>query len=214
MAPTPRELWPYAETPVVRIRQVLCDVAVLVWCVFWWQIANRVREKVLDLQGAGGRAEAAGTGINERLRSAGDSVDNLPLVGKALATRLRSAGDAANSLADAGRSAQEGVRSTASALHAVLLVVLVGVVAVWWLWRRGRWTKTAFAARRLRATPEGLQVLGLRAAATAPLGTVAGVLRSVGTTGGVKAETLEALGRVELRRLGLRLHAVPVGRVW
>jgi len=74
--------------------------------------------------------------------------------------------------------------------------------------------KTAFAARRLRATPEGLQVLGLRAAATAPLGTVAGVLRSVGTTGGVGAETLEALGRAELRRLGLRLHAVPVGLVW
>ena len=214
MAPTLRELWPYAETPVIRIRQVLCDVAVLVWCVVWWLIANSLRDKVLELQSAGRRAESAGTGISERLRSAGDAVDAVPLAGKAVASRLRSAGDSANGLADAGRSAQEGVRSTASVLHAVLLVVLVGAVLVWWLWRRGRWTRTAFAARQLRATPEGLQVLGLRAAATAPLGTVAGVMRSVGGTGGVEAETLEALGRVELRRLGLRLRAVPVGRVW
>ena len=34
-----RELWPYAETPVRRIRQVVGDVAVLVWCVV--VVANR-----------------------------------------------------------------------------------------------------------------------------------------------------------------------------
>jgi hypothetical protein len=73
-----RELWPYAETPVRRIRQVVGDVAVLVWCVVWWRTANEVRDRVLGLQGAGQRAESAGTGISERLRSAGDVVAGNP----------------------------------------------------------------------------------------------------------------------------------------
>jgi len=96
----------------------------------------------------------------------------------------------------------------------VLLVVLVGVVAVRvalvvWPVDEDRIRRPQTACHSGR--PAGA---GLRAAATAPLGTVAGVLRSVGTTGGVGAETLEALGRAELCRLGLRLHAAPVGRVW
>jgi len=99
-----RELWPYAETPVRRIRQVVGDVAVLVWCVVWWRTANEVRDRVLGLQGAGQRAESAGTGISERLRSAGDVVDGVPLLGSKLASPLRSAGASGNDLADAGRS--------------------------------------------------------------------------------------------------------------
>ena len=100
-------LWPYAETPTHLLRQVLGDLVVLVWCVFWWRTADQVRDRILGLQGAGARAESAGTGISERLRSAGDSINGLPLVGKTLAPKLRSAADAGNDLADAGRSAQD-----------------------------------------------------------------------------------------------------------
>ncbi len=199
-----RELWPYAETPVRRIRQVVGDVAVLVWCVVWWRTANEVRDRVLGLQGAGQRAESAGTGISERLRSAGDVVNGVPLLGSKLASPLRSAGAAGNDLADAGRSAQAAVATTASVLHATLLVVLVGLVLAWWLLRRARWTTAAWAARRLRSSRQGLQVLGLRAAATAPLAAVAGALHRRDGEGGVDQHTLEVLGGLELDRLGLR----------
>ncbi len=202
--PSLRELWPYAETPLRRTRQIVGDVAVLIWCVLWWRTANGVRDRVLGLQGAGQRAESAGTGISERLRSAGNAVDGVPLLGSKLAAPLRSAGAAGNDLADAGRSAQAAVATTASALHATMLVVLVGLVLAWWLLRRARWTTAAWAARRLRCTREGLQVLGVRAAATAPLGTVGGALHPHAGGGGMDQHTLEVLGSLELDRLGLR----------
>ena len=93
---------------------------------------------------------------------------------------------------------------TASALHATMLVVLVGLVLAWWLLRRARWTTAAWAARRLRCTREGLQVLGVRAAATAPLGAVGGALHPHAGGGGMDQHTLEILGSLELDRLGLR----------
>jgi len=163
-----------------------------------------VRDRVLGLQGAGQRAESAGTGISERLRSAGDVVNGVPLLGSKLASPLRSAGAAGNDLADAGRSAQAAVATTASVLHATLLVVLVGLVLAWWLLRRARWTTAAWAARRLRSSRQGLHVLGLRAAATAPLAAVAGALHRRDGEGGVDQHTLEVLGGLELDRLGLR----------
>ena len=201
--PSLRELWPYAETPVRRTRQVVGDVSVLLWCVVWWRAADGVRDRVLGLQGAGQRAESAGTGISERLRAAGNAVDGVPFLGSKLASPLRSAAAAGNDLADAGRSAQSAVASTASVLHATMLVVLVGLVLGWWLLQRARWTTAAWAARRLRSSREGLQVLGLRAAATAPLGAVAGALHPRDAEGGVDQHTLEVLGALELDRLGV-----------
>lgn len=201
--PTVAELLPYAETPIRRVRQLLADAAVLGWCVYWWRTADGVRDQILALQGAGARAEAAGTGISERLQAAGSAVDGVPFAGRALASALRSAASTGNDLADAGRSAQAAVRSTAQTLHTTLLVVMVGLVAVWWLLRRLRWTATAIAARRLRVSPAGLQVLGLRAAANAPLSVVARVARVRDGGNGLDAATLTALGIVELDRLGL-----------
>lgn len=183
--------------------QVAGDLAVLAWCGYWWQRSGDVRERVLGLQGAGRRAETAGSGLQERLRSAGDAVDDLPLAGDSLASPLRSAAEAGGELADAGRSAQQAVQTVATTVFWVMVVLLVGAVLGWWLTRRLRWTRTAAVARQLRVGAEGLQVLGLRAAAQAPLGAV---LRAVGGAPGRELDnhTLERLGRLELRRLGLR----------
>lgn len=194
-------LWPWAETPRRLGGQLLGDLLVIVWCLFWWRQADDVRERVLGLQSAGQRAVDAGTGISDRLRSAGDAIDGVPFAGGPLASPLRSAADASDGLADAGRSAQEAVRTVATVVHVTMLVVLVGLVLLWWLSRRVRWTRSAGTGRRLRNTAEGLQVLGLRAAATAPLREVAAALPG---GAGVDARTLEALGVLELQRLGLR----------
>ncbi len=104
------------------------------------------------------------------------------------------------------------MHTTASVLHTVVLAALVGVVLACWLTRRGRWVMTARAARRLRATPQGLQLLGLRAAGTAPLGAVATVLGTHDSAGGLDPETLQVLGQLQLHRLGLRQPPIaPAG---
>ena len=204
---SPLHLVPYAETPFVVLRQVLGDVLVVLWCVFWWREADDVREQVLRLQGAGRQAEDAGTGISERLRSAGDAIDGVPFAGRPLASPLRSAADASDGLADAGRSAQSAVATTATVLHAVMVLVLVVAVALWWLRRRSGWVRTAATARRLRASTTGLQVLGVRGAAHLPLAALATAVqgsRAEATGGTVDSELLADLGVLELRRLGLR----------
>lgn len=194
---------PYAETPVRSLIQVTGDVLVVLWCVIWWSVAGDVRDGISSLRGAGRRAEEAGTGLESRLGAAGDAVGGLPLAGDSLSTPLREAATSAESLAEAGRSAQSAIGTTAEVVHATLLVVLVGVVAAWWLLRRVRWCRTAVAARRLRESQVGLAVLGVRAAATAPLGSLPELLGQ-GPGAGLDSATLVRLGTMELRRLGLR----------
>ncbi len=183
---------------------MISDLGVLLWCVVWIVLAGMLRERVLDVQDTARRAEAAGTKLNNELGDASAILGSVPLLGGTLASPLRTAGEAGTDLVAVGRSAQSAVGTTATMLYALVLVLCVGVVLVWWVVNRLRWANDAQAASVLRGSREGLQVLGLRAAGRAPVGALGAVLQS--RPAGVDQQTLEALGTLELQRLGVRPH--------
>ena len=202
--PSLRELWPYAETPLRRTRQIVGDGrgADLV-CVV---VANRER---------GARPRAGSAGRRAAGRVGGHRDQRTPAFGGQRRGRGALAGQQAGRAAAvgggcgqrpgrcrsqrAGRGGDHGQRPARDDAGGA-----VGLVLAWWLLRRARWTTAAWADRRLRCTREGLQVLGVRAAATAPLGAVGGALHPHAGGGGMDQHTLEVLGSLELDRLGLR----------
>lgn len=194
----------------VRSRVLLVDLLVLAWCLLWWRLAQDLREWVTGLGAPGDQAISAGDDFAGTLGSAGRVAGRVPLVGDELAEPLTDAAGAGTRLADAGRSYQAVVADVAHGVFWVVLVVFVGLVLLRWaVWRLGR-VRTVTAARRLRDRTDGLYLLGLRAAATAPLGVLERRTRGLATPGSrvLEPQVLEELGRHELARLGLTVPRV------
>jgi hypothetical protein len=128
-------------------------------------------------------------------------------VGGSLASPFNHAADAARSVADAGRQEIQVAHELAWALALLLLVGPVLVVLLVWLPLRLRWIRRASAAVGLRDGTAGRDLLALRALATQPLRRLAAIGPDpVGAWRSGDESTVDALARLELRRLGVRLR--------
>jgi hypothetical protein len=220
-APTPEEeasMRLYAQHPVLRARQLAADVGMLAWVGLWVLLARTVHAAVLVLAEPGRAVEDLGRSVAGSMSSAADAAEGVPLVGDELAAPFGSLADASGSVSGAGQSAQDAVDTLATVLAVVLVVLPVGWLLLRWLPWRLRYAREAGAARRLLAGTPDLEILAVRALATAPLPRLASLPTGTGAAwhAGDPAAVRALAGR-ELARLGLRLpgvatDAVPSGR--
>ena len=207
---------PYAQHPVVRLRQVAADVGMVAWVVIWVLVARMVHRAVLVLAAPGRAIEDLGRSVAGNMDSAAEAAHRVPLVGDGLADPFGSLSAAGSSVGRAGQAAQDAVGTLATVLAVLLVVLPVGWLLLRWLPSRLRYAREAGAARALAGTPD-LDILAARALATAPLSLLATLPPGTGSAwhAGDPA-ALRALARLELGRLGLRLpetatSAVPPG---
>ena len=203
----------WAQVGAVRSRVLVADLLVLAWCLLWWRLAVDLRDWIVSLGAPGQDAVSAGDRFTGTLNSAGNAANKVPLVGSTLADPLRDAAGAGTQLANAGRTYQGAVDDVAHGAYWTVLALAVGLVLLRYLWWRQVRLRTVAAARRLRSRPDGLALLGLRAAATAPLGSVERATRGLASAGAstVTQQALEQLGLLELARLGLAPPRAPGG---
>ena len=159
----------YAEVPHFRRRQVAMDISVLAWVALWAWAGDNVHDLILRLAGPGRAIESAGSGLEQRLEAAGRSVQELPVVGDALASSLNSAARAGGFLEGAGASQVETVTSLGLWMGTMLALIPISLMLLAYLPRRVRWIREAAAAARLRIDAEDLHLFALRAIATRPL---------------------------------------------
>jgi hypothetical protein len=195
----------YADDPGRRLRQVLGDLGAVGWVVAWVAVGRAVHGAVLRLGEPGRVLADAGRSLESGLRDGAAALGRTPLLGDELRAPFDSAGDAARTLATAGADAQTAVGRAA---------LLAGVaVAAWpillgaggWLVHRWRWARRARAVRRVAARDDGVDLLALRALATAPLSRLATV--GPDPSGGWRRgdpRTVRALAALTLRDVGLR----------
>jgi hypothetical protein len=197
----------YADAPGAAARQVCTDLFVAAWLACWIWLAVKLYDLVLRLQVPGQKLAGAGDGMAGGLSDAGGQVDKVPGVGGSLASPFNHAADAARSVADAGRQEIQVAHELAWALALLLLVGPVLVVLLVWLPLRLRWIRRASAAVGLREGTAGRDLLALRALATQPLRRLAAIGPDpVGAWRSGDESTVDALARLELRRLGVRLR--------
>jgi hypothetical protein len=198
----------YAQRPDLRLRQLAADAGMLAWAVAWILVARAVHRAVLTLAEPGEALEDLGRSVASNMSSAADSADRVPVAGDALAKPFEALGAAGRSVGSAGQSAQDAVGTLATLLALALVVLAVGWLLLRWLPWRWRYAREAGAATKvLRGTPD-LELLAVRALATAPLPRLAALPAGTGAAwhAGDPA-AVRALAAVELGRLGLRLPA-------
>lgn len=200
----------YPETPGARTRQLFADVFVVAWLWLWIWLATKLYDLVLKLAVPGQKLAGAGDGMAGGLSDAGGSVNRVPGVGGSLASPFNHAADAARSLADAGRQEIQVAHELAWALALLLLVGPVLVVLLGWLPLRVRWIRRANAALGVRDGTAGRDLLALRALANQPLRRLTAIDPDpVGRWRAGDESTVDALARLEVRRLGVRLAKRP-----
>lgn len=191
----------YAETGTRRVRQLVADVALLLWVALWWRTSRFVRDLV-DGLAAPGRGLADGS---DRLvggfEDVAGAVEGTPLVGGALRAPFDGLAGAADAVGDAGRAQEAAAVALATWSGRLVFLVPVVLVAAVWLWARWRGARELGVATRLREEG-GSDLLALRALVTRP----ATELLEVSTTPADdwRRGRVDDLAALQLRALGLR----------
>jgi hypothetical protein len=201
----------YAHLPVQRTRQLAADVGMLAWILLWVLVARTVHGAVLVLAGPARAVEDLGNSVADNMQSAAGVAEDVPIVGDELAAPFDALAEAGDTVTGAGQAAQDAVGTLATVLAVVLVVLPVGWLLLRWLPWRLRWAREASAARQLIAGTPDLELLAVRAVATAPLPRLAALPPGTGAAwrAGDPA-AVRALAGLELHRLGLRLPTDPV----
>ncbi|MGZ4610542.1 MAG: hypothetical protein ACXV2H_09830 [Actinomycetes bacterium] len=198
----------YAERPLRATNQLLGDLLVLGWVVFWIWLATAVHDKVGALAGPGREAENAGNNLATSLHNAAGHVDDIPLAGDTLRRPFDDGAGAGRDFAQAAQSYQHAVAQLATFAAIAVAVIPIALLLAYWLPRRLAWIATASAARRLLGSAAGddraLDLFALRALVNQPLSRLSSVADDPAQAWRAQDPVvLEALAELELAQLGL-----------
>ena len=190
------------------LRQFLGDLIAV--GLVWWAVRldGWINDQLSKLAAPGTTLQNAGNGFSGGLSSAGKQVDRIPGVGDDLRAPFDRAAGAGQQVAEAGQSLHDNVIRIAFFAGLVAAAVPL-LIVVWWVRRRVRWSREATGARRLVRGGVDASFFALRALANHPLPEVIRVAKRLNVDPGDAwrrgdDETVQALARLELNRLGLR----------
>ena len=197
----------YAETPGLRTRQLVGDLAVLAWMAAWVAAGVALYRLVEKLAVPGQRVEQAGSSFAGDIAEIQQKVGRLPVVGGELQDPFGRLAGVGRTLAAAGVTQQEVVHQLALWLGVVVAVVPIVALLLVWLPSRVSWAREAGAASRLRMDGADLELFAIRAVANRPLRDLHRVTPD--PAGDLRAGEYQALADLELRALGLRAQQRP-----
>lgn len=195
----------YADLPARRTAQVIADLAMLGWVWLWVWAGTKVHGVTMELAEPGRRLAGAGSGFRDKMTSAGDRVDDLPLVEDRVAEPFREAAGAGTDIERAGTDLVTAVERLSLALALVTALVPILLALLWWGLTRYRFVRTATAAQRLIDADADLDLFALRAMANQPMTRLAAVSPDpAGSWRRGEVEIVRALALLELSDAGLR----------
>lgn len=195
----------YADASAHRARQIVADLLVVLWVLAWLRLADVVHDATLALAVPGEQLEQAGSGLAERLRDAGASVGEIPLVGDDVRSPFDGAGRAADQIAAAGAAQVEAVHTLAIWLAVAVAAIPILVVLAVHLPLRWRFVRRATAGQRFVDSGSDVDLFALRAMTNQPLHRLARISRDPVTAWRRgDADVVRALALLEMRDVGLR----------
>lgn len=194
----------YADSPGRRTRQVVLDLLLVAWVLLWAWVGNAVHDGTMELAAPGERASASAGALAESMTSAGDRLEDVPLVGDGVAAPFEQASAASSSLAEAGRATVRAVERLAFWLGLSIAMIPILVAVGGYLPRRWRFVRDATAAQRYVDGPADLELFALRAITHQPLHVLGKIAADpVGAWRRGESETIARLARLELADHGI-----------
>jgi hypothetical protein len=200
----------YADTSLRRSLQMLGDLLLVGWVYLWVQTAFTVRDATLRLAGPGEQISEAGSGLADQLRSAGQRVGDVPLIGDEVRAPFDGAGSAADRLAAAGDAQVSAVESLAFWLSLAVGAIPVLMALAVYLPLRWRFVREATAGRRFVESTDDLDLFALRAMAHQPLHRLARISDDpAGAWRRGEVDVVRRLAALELKDRGLAVPELP-----
>ena len=125
----------YSDIPARRLVQVASDVGIVLWVTLWVRVAGRVHDTTMELAQPGRDLAGAGSSFRGTMTSAGDGVDNLPLLGDRVATPFRSASGVGTEIEQAGTALVSAVEQLSLLLALTTALVPILIVGLFWFAR-------------------------------------------------------------------------------
>ena len=201
------KLW--SELPAARTKELIADVATLLWVVFWANVVWQLFQFLSSFAEAGRRVHGGGETMIQGGRDLGETLAGLPVVGSQARDMARTVFAGAGApLSDFGTEMEQFIFVVAIVL--ALLLALV-TLAPWlyrylpWRWSRVRNVRAAHRAIRTMpglADPSVERVLALRAVTRLDYATL--LEYSPDPLGDWTNGRLDRLARAELASEGLR----------
>jgi len=196
----------YADSPSRRARQIAADGWFVVWVFLWIWLGIRLHDLIVPLGTPGEKLQGAGESIASNMTTAGEWIDQLPLVGGGASSSFERMSEAAQTLADAGAGQQEVVDKLALFLPLVLGFLAVATLVAIWLPFRIRFISRATTAQRLINDSDDLDLFALRALARQPLKALVAIDPDpAGAWRRSDPQVIRALAVLELRDEGVHL---------
>ncbi len=195
----------YSDIPGRRLVQVVFDVGVVVWVVVWVRIAMRVHDATLQLATPGYQLQDAGANFRGTMTSAGDGVDDLPLLEDRVAAPFRAAAGVGGDIEQAGQDLVTAVERVSLLLGLTTALAPILIVVGTWLLLRTRFIRRAGAAQRFIDADPDLDLFALRAMAGQPMARLARISDDpAGAWRRGDRDVIRALAVLELKESGLR----------
>ena len=144
------KLW--SELPGARSKELVADVATLIWVVFWGNVVWQLFQFLSSFAQAGRSVQAGGRTMVQGGRDLGESLSGLPVVGSQVRDIARDAfANAGTPLAAFGTELERFIFVIAFALAALLAIVTLQPWLSRYLpWRVGRLRRMRAAHRAIR----------------------------------------------------------------
>ena len=147
------KLW--SELPAARTKELIADVATVLWVVFWGNIVWRLFEFLSSFAEAGRTVHGGGETMIQGGRDLGESLAGLPLVGSQARDVARNVfAGAGGPLSDFGTELEQFIFVVAIVLALLLALVTLAPWLYRYLpWRWGRVRSVRAAHRAIRTMP-------------------------------------------------------------
>ncbi|MET1058877.1 MAG: hypothetical protein ABWX84_04740, partial [Nocardioides sp.] len=195
----------YADSPARRTRQIVADLLVVLWLVFWVWAGWWVHEGVQELARPAERTQSAATGLATSLRDTGDSLGGIPLIGDTAARPLDEAAGHAEDLAESSARGVDTINSLALKLGLGVAIAPMLIAFAIYLPARVTFIRNATAGQQFVDSTHDLDLFAMRALANQPLHLLARI--SPDPAGGWRARdpwVVAQLAALEMRDVGLR----------
>lgn len=141
----------YADLPARRARQIVTDVAVLVWVIVWIVVGRSIHARAVESAAGAVKLRDGGEGFSASMRDAAERVQGVPLVGEQLRSPFERAASTGGSFAQAGVDLQDGLDRLGLLLGLVVAALAISIVTLPWLMVRLRYAQRVRQARALEA---------------------------------------------------------------
>ena len=195
----------YADSPARRTRQIVADLLVVLWLVFWVWAGWSVHETTQELARPAERTQSAAAGLSASLGDTADSLGDIPLIGSSASRPLDEASAYADELAAASGRGIDAVNGLALKLGLAVALTPILIVLFFYLPPRITFVRNATAGQQFVDSTHDLDLFAMRALTHQPLHVLARI--SADPAGAWRArdpQVVAQLAALEMHDVGLR----------